>query len=231
MTQTTGTKRLYKSRTERMIDGVCGGLAQYFGIDPTLVRIAWVLLTLLGGSGIILYIAAMIIIPKEPFPGVPPSPGKPTGSKKNSTFWGLLLIVGGVFLFVENMGWTFWKPWWWFNADILLPVILILVGVAFLWGGRNALSTTPAEAQHAGQESSPPPSEATPRSEHRVHRSVSDRKLFGVCGGIAEYFEIDSTIIRILFIVSAVMSFGVALVAYVVLAILLPKEQPRWNMS
>ncbi|MER3522934.1 MAG: hypothetical protein C4326_02420 [Ignavibacteria bacterium] len=173
----------------------------------------------------------MIIIPKEPFPGSPPFTEQPAGSNKNSTFWGLLLIAVGLFLFFENIGWAFWKPWWWFNADILLPVILILVGVAFLWGGRNALSRTPTEAEPSPQESAPPSPEAASRPERRFYRSVSDRKLFGVCGGIAEYFEIDSTIVRILFVLAAVMSFGMALIAYVILAILLPKEQPRWNMS
>ncbi len=48
-----------------MIDGVCGGIAAYFSVDPTLIRIVWVLLALFGGSGVILYIAAMILMPKE----------------------------------------------------------------------------------------------------------------------------------------------------------------------
>ena len=55
-------KRLYKSRRNRVIDGICGGIAEYFDIDVTIVRILWVLLTLLGGSGFFLYIAAMIIM-------------------------------------------------------------------------------------------------------------------------------------------------------------------------
>ncbi len=59
-------KRLYKSRTDNKIDGVCGGLAQYFNIDSTIVRLAWVLFCVLGGSGILAYIIAAIVIPKEP---------------------------------------------------------------------------------------------------------------------------------------------------------------------
>ncbi|MBI3190059.1 MAG: PspC domain-containing protein, partial [Ignavibacteriales bacterium] len=49
-------RRLFKSRRDKMIDGVCGGIAEYFEIDPTIVRILWVLITLAGGSGIFLYI-------------------------------------------------------------------------------------------------------------------------------------------------------------------------------
>ena len=67
MTTTHEMKRLHKSRTDRMIGGVCGGVAEYFGLDPTLVRVVWVLLTLLGGSGILLYIAGMILMPTPPF--------------------------------------------------------------------------------------------------------------------------------------------------------------------
>ncbi len=59
-------KRLYKSIDNRMIDGVCGGIAEYFDIDPTLVRLGWVLFCALGGSGIIAYIIAAIIIPRRP---------------------------------------------------------------------------------------------------------------------------------------------------------------------
>jgi len=61
------SKRLYKSRTEKVIDGVCGGIAEYFGIDHTLVRLLWIASIFAGGAGIILYIIAMIIIPTEPY--------------------------------------------------------------------------------------------------------------------------------------------------------------------
>lgn len=49
-----------------MVDGVCGGIAEYFGIDPTLVRLGWVLFCALGGSGILAYIIAAMIIPRHP---------------------------------------------------------------------------------------------------------------------------------------------------------------------
>ena len=59
-------KRLYKSNVNIMLDGVCGGIAEYFNIDPTLVRLGWVLFCALVGSGIIAYIIAAIIIPRKP---------------------------------------------------------------------------------------------------------------------------------------------------------------------
>jgi phage shock protein C len=59
-------KKLYRSRTDRKVAGVCGGLAQYFNIDPVIVRLIWILFVLLGGSGIIIYIIAWIVVPLEP---------------------------------------------------------------------------------------------------------------------------------------------------------------------
>ena len=59
-------KRLYKRGQGKRVDGVCGGIAQYFGLDPTLVRLAWVVFTAMGASGIIAYIACALIIPREP---------------------------------------------------------------------------------------------------------------------------------------------------------------------
>jgi len=60
-----GTKRLYRVRERRVVAGVCAGLAAYFGIDPTLVRLAFALLTIFGGAGILLYLCAWIVIPEE----------------------------------------------------------------------------------------------------------------------------------------------------------------------
>ena len=58
-------KRLYRSETQKMIWGVCGGIAEYFKLDPTLIRLGWAILTLCGGAGILAYIVAAIIIPTE----------------------------------------------------------------------------------------------------------------------------------------------------------------------
>lgn len=58
-------KRLYRSETNQMLCGVCAGIAEYLGIDPTLVRLAWVLFCALGGSGVLAYILSAIIISPE----------------------------------------------------------------------------------------------------------------------------------------------------------------------
>lgn len=59
-------KRLYKSTTNKMIDGVCGGVAEYLNLDPTIVRLVWVIPACMGGSGLVAYLIAMLIIPEKP---------------------------------------------------------------------------------------------------------------------------------------------------------------------
>jgi phage shock protein C len=60
------TRKLYRSRTDRKLAGVCGGLAQYFNLDATLIRVLFVVLAVLGGAGVVIYLAMWIIVPNEP---------------------------------------------------------------------------------------------------------------------------------------------------------------------
>ena len=60
-------KKLYKSETNKMLAGVCGGIAEYFNIDSTLVRLGWVVFGLLGGSGLLAYIIAALVMPDRPY--------------------------------------------------------------------------------------------------------------------------------------------------------------------
>ena len=59
------TRRLYRSRTDRKLAGVCGGLAQYFNTDVTLLRVLFVVLALLGGPGLVIYLLMWILVPEE----------------------------------------------------------------------------------------------------------------------------------------------------------------------
>ena len=59
-------KRLYKSNDNKMADGVCGGIAEYLGVDPTLVRVAWIVFCAAGGSGFLAYVIAAVLMPRRP---------------------------------------------------------------------------------------------------------------------------------------------------------------------
>ena len=59
-------KKLYRSRDNRIIGGVCGGLGEYLGVDPTVIRLIYIILALWFGSGILAYIIFLILVPEEP---------------------------------------------------------------------------------------------------------------------------------------------------------------------
>ncbi len=69
------TRRYYRSRSDRRIAGVAAGLAAYFDLDPTLVRVAWAVFALTTGFGLILYIALALVAPLEPYPNGNPGAG------------------------------------------------------------------------------------------------------------------------------------------------------------
>jgi phage shock protein C len=128
---------LYRSRTEKVIGGVCGGLAKYLDIDVSIMRIITVLVVLAAGTGLLAYIIAMIIIPKEPIgetaQGISAEPVASESSPAPRWIWGtivpgiVLVFIGAILLLREF--------WYWFDFDTLWPVFIIIAGVAFLLGG------------------------------------------------------------------------------------------------
>jgi phage shock protein C len=225
MTSTDIPRRLYKSRRNRMIDGVCGGVAEYFDVDPTIVRIVWVLVTLMAGTGLLLYIAAMIIIPVNP-EVVTPTPKVKSGD--NRRFWGVLLILAGAAFLLINLGLASGFHWWSLSSSVVLPLLLITVGGFLIFvHSRKGHDQTPGSAS----ESSDAAASAAGARYKELRRSSTDKKLFGVCGGIAAYFNVDSTIVRILYICVVIASAGWALLLYILLALLMPEERPAHSVS
>lgn len=115
----TTPRRLFRSREDRMVAGVAGGLGDHLGIDPVLVRIVFVVLAFAGGSGILAYVIAWIVIPEAPA-GRPAPPDPPGGG--GSVIAGLVLIaVGGLMLvdrLVPRFEWRF-----------VAPALLIAIGI------------------------------------------------------------------------------------------------------
>ena len=93
-------KRIQRSQKYRILFGVCGGFADYFVLDPALVRLVWIFFTLFGGSGILAYIIALIMIPNESY--VYPQSGEPEKKSEGSPlFWKVLLVMVGIILFFQ----------------------------------------------------------------------------------------------------------------------------------
>jgi phage shock protein C len=221
-------KRLYKSRRNRVIDGICGGIAEYFDIDVTIVRILCVLVTLLGGSGFFLYIAAMIIMPTNPGDAPVQTPGSPFSQPADKRrFFGITLVLLGAFVLLINLGWLADVNWWSFSHSILLPSLLVLLGIILIYSYRRRQSA----ADFAGTAPAGEAGAAGPVRTRELRRSTKDRKVFGVCGGIADYFHLDPTIVRVLYLVVVLASFGWGLLLYIILAIVMPEEKPSMTTA
>jgi len=150
-------KKLYRSVTDKMIGGVCGGLAEYFDIDPVIVRLIFVLAVIFGGSGILAYIILWIIIPEKPYFITPfnqtQATPNPTGenpdeekksennqfnmnfqfqksaSKKSIYAGAFLIVLGGIFL-LDNF-----VPH--FHIGDFWPLVLIGLGIAIILNARS----------------------------------------------------------------------------------------------
>jgi phage shock protein C len=135
-------RRLYRSKTDRMLGGVCGGLGIYLGIDPTLIRILFFILIFGGGSGFWIYLLLWALIPEEgeaqsrdfrrrirsmgdDFATSISQPNPKAGLIVGSGF-----ILLGLFWLVEqlHLDWL-----WWWDFDILWPALLIIAGGVLLY--------------------------------------------------------------------------------------------------
>jgi phage shock protein C len=128
--------RLTRSRDDRVIAGVCGGLARYVGIDPILVRIAALLLIFAGGVGIVLYVIGWIAIPEERavVDGVveaePDLDEDELERRRGAAVLGILFVVVGIFFLLDEV----WPDLSW---QYIWPVALIAVGLAIVLRGRR----------------------------------------------------------------------------------------------
>ena len=213
---TTQQHKLYKSNQDKMLDGVCAGIAEYLDIDPNIIRICWIALTLFGGAGILLYIAGIIIIPRNPIQEQSNNP-----KRDRSAFVGMTFVFIGCLVLFANMNLLDWFDWH-ISWTYLVPVLLILLGGWILldFGEKK-------KQREEVQFNSPDAAEETQTSSmaSRLYRSSYDKKILGVCGGMAEYFGIDSSLIRIGWILILFASFGTAIILYFLIGILLPRQE------
>lgn len=160
-------KRLYKSKRNKVIDGVCGGIAEYFDVDPVLVRIIFVFFAFFGGSGVIAYLIGMMIMPRTPLvkhqETKPPSTEKqpeetqtqpqpntsgddfhqpvPASTSPGSLIIGIIMILmGGIFL-LDNLNFPYFHGiFWWFRHhfwDFFIPGIIIILGLILIVKGSE----------------------------------------------------------------------------------------------
>ncbi|WP_445151183.1 PspC domain-containing protein [Baekduia sp. Peel2402] len=144
MPQPEPPRRLLRSRDERVLGGVCGGLARYFNVDPLIVRIAAVALIFVGGFAIIAYIAALLLVPEDDGTGQP-VPGKP--GRVSTVVGAVVIVLAGVALldgaWGVGFGWAFGAL-----APTVLCVAILAVAGQRLLAGRG--ENQPAAGRIAG---------------------------------------------------------------------------------
>lgn len=118
------TARLHRSAADRMCFGVCGGIAEYLGLDPALVRVAFVVATLWGGVGMLLYVVLAIILPVD---DNAPALSARLILERSHVLAGAVLIILGALLLASNLGLVPWLSW-----NLFWPGVLVLTGAALL---------------------------------------------------------------------------------------------------
>jgi phage shock protein PspC (stress-responsive transcriptional regulator) len=193
--------RLERARDDRVLVGVCAGLARHLRIDADLVRVAFLLAAAADGMGWIVYAAAYLLVPEES--GASASPvSRENGARKA----GLLLVALAVLVHLAASGFDALFPWGWRRTwALLLPLLLLAAGALLIWPRlREAAGLAPG---------------------NRPRRSVSDRVIAGVAGGIGREAGIDPALVRLGLVAVTVVSW-ITVPLYVLLVLVLPEEEP-----
>ena len=245
--QTLQENALYRHPTEKLVGGVCGGIAAYFGWDPALVRILWLVATIgTGGGGLLAYLVLW---------GLLPVGTRQTGVQQPATFAlnernigrvaTVLIVLGGVWL-LANVGILprMWNLFWFVFRVFFWPALLIGVGYMLLKGSGNAnmnldfgdlrdrlrnrmrdvrVPSVNGNGIKSNLENS--------RQRLPIRRSTTDRLFMGVCGGIAKRIGVDANLVRLLWAAFSIGSIGMGVLVYLVAAFILPEESTNGGVN
>lgn len=238
------SRMLYRHPTDKMVGGVAGGLAETFNLDPSLVRILWLVLTVVtGGGGLLAYLALWLFLPVGTADNGQQGPATLELNDRNMGRAAFLLIGLGVIWFLSNIGVL---PWLWgsFSAVMSLifwPALLIGAGYLILRGRgkddsedlaqdlRTKASDMGANLREKLGAKAPTRDDvkATMRSaKQRIpfKRSRTDRMFLGVCGGLGRTLGIDANLVRLIWVAFSIGSLGTGVLIYVLVGLLLPEE-------
>jgi len=126
--------KLYRSRSQKMIAGVCGGIAEYFNIDVTLIRLIWALVSIPSfGTGILVYIIASIIIPERPYGQEYNAEfihdSQPIDKSKIMVIAGAVLIIIGIIALISGLFPFLWR----LIRNAFWPMVIIIIGIALIY--------------------------------------------------------------------------------------------------
>ena len=217
MTNDQEPKKIYRSVEDRMVGGVCGGLAEYLDVDVTVVRIIWALFALFGGIGLVAYLACLIVVKENPNQDI----ANRKTNHNTGLIIGIVLIFSGLAIFSSrwNWGFKFYSPFfpmfrpWFFDWNYIFPLLIIAIGIYYIY--HTMKKDSDAEV-----------------TKRKIFRNDEDKMIGGVCSGLADYLRVDSAFVRVLWILVTVFS-GVILgvISYIVLLIVLPERDSEKTLG
>ncbi|MEZ4675631.1 MAG: PspC domain-containing protein [Caldilineaceae bacterium] len=239
------TSTLYRHPTEKLVGGVCGGIAAYLGWDAALVRILWLVATIAtGGGGLLAYLVLWGLLPVGTSQGGVQRPAAFELNERNIGRVATLLIALGAIWLLANVGILprMWNLFWFTFRIFFWPALLIGVGYLLLRGSGNTnlnldFGDLRSRFQNRVRDVKFPSVNGNGlkanlgdvRQRLPFRRSTSDRLLMGVCGGIAKRFGVDANLIRLLWAAFSIGSIGMGVLVYIAFGLFLPEESTNHN--
>ncbi|MCL4858424.1 MAG: PspC domain-containing protein [Caldilineaceae bacterium] len=229
---------LYRHPSDKLVGGVCGGLADYLKWDPSLVRVLWVVATLTtGGGGFLAYLALWLLLPVGT---AAKGQVRPAAIELNQRSLGVaanVLIGLGIVWLLANLGIlpSIWGAFSSVMAIVFWPALLIGIGYLLLRGAGGAGDWGSAfgnwRERVGGNVKAPSGDEVKAslrgvRQRLPLKRSRTDRFFMGVCGGIGQKLGIDANLVRLIWAAFSIGSVGMGVLVYVLVGLLLPEETP-----
>lgn len=235
--QTTLKNTLYRHPTDKLVGGVCGGLADYLGLDATLVRILWVVMTLVtSGGGFLAYLALWLLLPVGTAQAGQQRPAALELNERSLSRAAIVLMTLGGLWLLSNIGllpWL-WGAFWSVVRIFFWPALLIGAGYLLLrstnqrnlrmdWSGlRDRWQTR----MNGKMPSKADVKDSLNQVKQRIplKRSRRDRIFMGVCGGLGKRFGIDANLVRLIWAAFSIGSIGMGVLVYIAVGLLLPEE-------
>lgn len=213
---------LYRHPRNKAVGGVCGGLADFLGWDPVLVRILWVVATVAsGGGGFLAYGALWLLLPVGTSSGGQERPAAIEMNQRNLGMAAVMLISFGILWLLSNLGilGSLWGAAWAVLGIFFWPALLIGAGMLLLnrngdrdWRGAfnnasNRVRTSFSNRQSVSSSNVRSGLQGL-RERFPLRRSRSNRMLMGVCGGIGAKLGIDANLVRLIWAAFSIGSLG-----------------------
>lgn len=196
-------KKFQRSKSNVVIAGVCSGIAEYLNTDAAIIRVIALLTLLLGSWSAVAYLLTALLLPAEQNPKLLlPEEMKALRKENFRTVLSGLMILTGFHFALLSFGIGDSSRIFILPHSFIFPVIAFAIGIYLLV--RTTPEVTFVEEFHT----------------EKFFRSKTDKKIFGVCGGLGKYLNIDSSSLRIIFILCTLLTLGMFVLFYLLLGVL-----------